>query len=297
MTAEVTAIITTHGRPACLHTALESVCAETHGDVEIVIVDDGGESTSFDAGTDMPVRVVRGNRLGVGRARNLGLSVARGEFVIFLDDDDVALPDRISSLLRAARRHHASLCFGMTHRVLSDSSQVLENVPTHRSSFGAVGFCDLLACAPHINAVLARTDTLRAVGGFDAGADHFDDWSAWLRIADQGSLVWSIADTVAEWRIHGRGLSAHVLQRGAMKARLLSLFERLQPCLTAENARAVRMAHQVVTAATVATYDDYAGLMAAARNERHRAATCFGNTAPPRSDVGGASVWPRVVSE
>lgn len=281
MSPEVTAIITTHGRPACVQKALASLRAETHPDIEIVVVDDGSEAASLAQGTD--IRVVRGGRLGVGRARNLGLSVARGEFVIFLDDDDVALPNRISSLVGAARRHHASLCFGMTRRLIGDTPEVLESVPTHRRSVGAIEFCDLLTCTPHVNAVLARTETLRSIGGFDAGAQHFDDWSAWLRIADRGARVWSIADTVAEWRIHPRGLSGQVLETRAMKSRLLSLFERLQTCLTEENARAVWSAYQVVNAVEITTYDDYAAVMAAVRERLHDAASCFGNPATCRA--------------
>jgi GT2 family glycosyltransferase len=264
MPPEVTAIITTHGRPTRVRKALASLRAETHQDIELVIVDDGGELSSV--GTDTSVHVVGGASLGVGRARNLGLSVARGEFVIFLDDDDIALSNRISSLVDAARRHHASLCFGRTRRLLDDTSEALESVPTHQRSIGAVGFSDLLTCAPHVNAVLARTETLRAVGGFDVDAEHFDDWSAWLRIADRGATVWSIADTVAEWRIHTDGLSGRVLQHGAMKSRLLSLFEHLRPCLSDENARAVWTAHQIVASADITTYDDYADVMAVVRD-------------------------------
>ena len=243
MSPEVTAVITTHGRPLRVQEALASLRAETHRDVEVVVVVD-------DAG------------LGVDHARNRGLASARGEFVIFLDDDDIALPHRISLLLAAARRHGASLCFGMTRRRVDGTSEKLECVPTHAPEAGPVGFSDLLACAPHVNAVLVRTEALRDVGGFDTGAKHFDDWSAWLRIADRNAVMWKIADTVAEWRIHPAGLSASILQTRAMKDRLLALFDHLQSSLSKENARALAEARRLVAAADIVTYDDYASMMA-----------------------------------
>ncbi len=253
----MTAVITTHARPLAVCEAVASVCAETHHDIEVIVVDDGG---TFVPPGD--VRVIRGSGLGVARARNLGLAIARGEFVIYLDDDDVALPNRIASLLSAARQHQASLCFGMTRRV---GETLLPDVPTHRPSSGSVGFADLLTCNPHVNAVLARTETLRAAGGFDHRADHFDDWAAWLRIADREAAIWQIAETVAEWRIHPRGLSGKVLDVEAMKRRILSLFEHLQRCLSSGNASAVAAARQVVIASDIVTYDDYVNAMAEAR--------------------------------
>ena len=273
MAPEVTAVITTHVRPTSVYEALASVRAETHPDVEVIIVDDGGNA-------DYPARVVRGAGLGVARARNLGLAAARGEYIIFLDDDDVAMPHRIARLVSAAKAQDASLCFGMTRRVVDDGTQVLEDVPTHLLSFGAVGFCDLLTCAPHVNAVLARTEALRAVGGFDTGAAHFDDWSAWLRMADRGAVMWCIPDTVAEWRIHEQGLSGQVLQGGAMKARLTALFERLQSCLSSEHARNVAAALRIVQGAKIVTYDDYADTMALARRITAIDTSSSGTTVP-----------------
>lgn len=290
MPPEVTAVVTTHGRPHHVHEALASLRAETHPDVEVVVVDDGDEFDPAAVRGDVRLRVVRGVGLGVARARNLGLDAARGEFVIFLDDDDVALPHRISSLVAAARRHRASMCFGMTGRQVEGMSELLECVPTHVLPPGAVSFCDLLTCAPHVNAVLVRTETLRAVGGFDAGADHFDDWSAWLRLADRNEVMWRITDVVAEWRIHPRGLSAEVLQKSAMKTRLLALFERLQTCLSEESARAVAIARRLVASADVRTYDDYAAIMAAAREHLHSVATCFGHQPCRRATVSSISV-------
>jgi glycosyltransferase involved in cell wall biosynthesis len=290
MSPEVTAVVTTHGRPRHVLEALASLRAETHRDVELIVVDDGEALDSAAVGCDVPLRVVRGFGLGVARARNLGLTAAHGEFVIFLDDDDVALPHRISSLIDAVRRHRASLCFGMTRRQVERTSEVLGGVPTHVLSPGAVGFCDVLTCAPHVNAVLVRTETLRAVGGFDIGAKHFDDWSAWLRIADRNAVMWRIADTVAEWRIHERGLSAHILQKREMKVRLLSLFERLRSCLSEENARAVATARSLVASADIVTYDDYAAMMAAAREQLHSRATCFGQHPCRRAAFSGIRV-------
>ncbi len=245
-----------------MYEALASVRAEMHRDLEIVVVDDGG---ALGAGLGADVRIVTGNALGVAAARNLGLASARGEYVIFLDDDDVALPHRIATLLAAARQWDASLTFGLTRRVVAGTAVSLPPVPTHLPASGAVAFGDLLTCAPHINAVLARTDALRAAGGFDEQASHFDDWSAWLRIADRSSTIRHVHDVVAEWRLHANGLSAQLLTIRAMKARLVALFDRLEPQLSADNAREVAMARRIAAAAEISTYDDYVDASAAAR--------------------------------
>jgi glycosyltransferase involved in cell wall biosynthesis len=246
-----------------VNAALASLRAETHRNLEIIVVDDGGAFRGKRLGPD--VRIVEGDSLGVGRARNLGLTAAQGEFVIFLDDDDVAMPNRIASLLNAAESTEAGICFGMTRRVAVGTSMALASVPTNVTAEGPVGFRDLLACNPHVNSVLVRTETLRAAGGFDVEADHFDDWSAWLRIADGQAVVRRIDDVVAEWRLHAHGLSAHLLKIRAMKARLIALFDRLEPCLSAENARAVALARAVVAGSDIRTYDDYAAAMARSR--------------------------------
>jgi glycosyltransferase involved in cell wall biosynthesis len=253
-------------RPLHVHEAVASVRAEVHGGVEIIVVDDGGVLTGVDFGAG--VRIVTGEALGVGAARNLGLASARGEFVIFLDDDDVALPHRIATLLAAARQTNADLVFGLTRRVVAGTTLSMSAVPTHLPASGVVGFGDVLACNPHINAVLARTDALRAVGGFDEQASHFDDWSAWLRMADRGAAMWHVHDVVAEWRLHANGLSAQLLTIRAMKARIAALFDRLEPRLSAEHARAVTMARRIVAAAEISTYDDYVDAMTHASVQR-----------------------------
>lgn len=257
----VSAVVTTHGRPALVREALASLEAEVHPLLEVLVVDDGGEFVPPDR-TSIPLEVLRARGLGVGRARNLGLAHAHGEFVIYLDDDDVALPHRVATLLSAMRRYRADLCFGMTRRVVRGGTAHLEAVPTHGESAAIVSFADLLACNPHVNAVLVRAETLCAAGGFDVDAHHFDDWAAWLRIADRGALIRRVADTVAEWRMHAAGLSGAVLTLGVMKKRILALFDHLLPSLTSENARAVLRARTIVEANDIRTYDDYANAMA-----------------------------------
>jgi glycosyltransferase involved in cell wall biosynthesis len=285
LAAQVTAIITTHRRPRHLREALASVRAETCSDVECLVIEDGDGGGAMELlGPD--VRILRGDRLGIGGARNLGLAAARGEYVIFLDDDDVALPSRISTLLEAARRSGADLCYGQTRRVMAGGGAALPAVPTRQLAFGPAGFCDLLTCNPHVNAVLVRTATLREAGGFDAGVEHFDDWSAWLRLADRGVSMFSAGEVVAEWRVHEEGLSGFVSRTGAMKARLLALFDRLAPRLSVEAAAALTGAHRLVLESEITTYDDYVELMARFRAERHAAGECLGRRLPAHHGCG-----------
>ena len=175
------------------------------------------------------------------------------------------MPSRIATLVAAAERHRAELCFGMTRRVSAGSAVELANVPTHARPLGAVGLWDVIACAPHVNSVLVRTEALRDAGGFDLEAAYFDDWSAWIRLADRKIRMYRIDDVVAEWRLHGGGLSGEVMQMRVMKARLLALFDRLKNQLSEEGVEAIALARDVVAGSEIHSYDDYADAMNAAR--------------------------------
>jgi glycosyltransferase involved in cell wall biosynthesis len=249
----VTAVITAHTRPQYVYDAFASLCAETYPDIECLVVDDAG--TLPDAQTSRRVRVLRSDRGGVACARNVGLAAANGEFIIYLDDDDVALAGRITTLVDLAKRHTADLAFGRTRRVLSGSAVKLPDVPTTAVvPADHIALCDILTCAPHVNSVLVRTAALRDVGGFDVHASHFDDWSAWIRLADAKARICSTRNVVAEWRLHDAGLSAKVLHVRAMKERILALFKHLSTQLTDDGSSAIAAARAVIANANVLTY-------------------------------------------
>jgi O-antigen biosynthesis protein len=277
MKPEVTAVITTHARPHHVREALASLRAELHEDRECLVVEDGSTLEEDSLADVLPgVRLHQGDRLGIARARNMGLEAARGEFIIFLDDDDVALPSRISTLIEAVRRHDADLCYGLTRRIFEEGHSVHPDVPTYQVSSGPVGLCDLLTCTPHVNAVLVRTEALRAVGGFDVLAEHFDDWAAWLSLADRNIRMWCVPEVVAEWRVHPAGLSGLVARARAMRTRLLAMFDRLIPRVSAASADALAIARRVVLERDMVTYDDYAEAMQCVRESMHGTGTCLG---------------------
>ena len=252
------------------------MCAETYPNIECIVVDDAGTFDLSGVAASRPVRVVRRGRSGVAGARNAGLAATTGEFCIFLDDDDVALPERISTLMDVASRHGADMAFGQTRRVSPWPAVALPAVPTGAVPSDCIGLCDLITCAPHVNAVLVRTSALRAVGGFDMQTSHFDDWSAWLRLADRNARICSTRSAVAEWRLHDAGLSGELLQIRAMKTRILALFDHLSKQLTSDGARAIAVARRIVAGVEIETYDDYAEAMAIAQQTFHATGHCFG---------------------
>lgn len=91
--------------------AIESIVRQTYPDIEIVIVDDGSEDSSFDVARDalsacatVKWHIVRQENAGVSAARNKGAREAKGQWLLFLDPDDVLAPETIELLVRGATR-------------------------------------------------------------------------------------------------------------------------------------------------------------------------------------------------
>ena len=110
-TPTVTVCIIHHERPALLRMAVDSVLAQDYPALEAVLVDDGSEGTealeALDAleteFAERGWRVLRQDNRFKGAARNAAAAAARGEWLLFLDDDNVLFPDAVSRLVRAAR--------------------------------------------------------------------------------------------------------------------------------------------------------------------------------------------------
>src|SRR5437764_13692929 len=92
--------------------AVASVRAQTHGNVELVVVDDGSIDDSVAAAEALPLDrlVVLGTNRGVSTARNVGIAVSTGELITFLDVDDRMLPVKIERQLAYLASHPKCSC-------------------------------------------------------------------------------------------------------------------------------------------------------------------------------------------
>ena len=99
-------IVTTHRRPALLERALRSLHSQDGVDVTtIVIADDHAADTRAAALRHLgpaDVFIARGGAPGPALSRNLGIAVAASDYLLFLDDDDIAMPTLVSTLVTAA---------------------------------------------------------------------------------------------------------------------------------------------------------------------------------------------------
>jgi len=107
----VSVIVPTYNRAHLIGETLESVRAQAYRPIEIIVVDDGSTDNTAEvvrsfaetARDDLDVRYVRQENMGVVFARNRGLKESRGEFIQFLDSDDLLHPGKLSAQVKAMR--------------------------------------------------------------------------------------------------------------------------------------------------------------------------------------------------
>jgi GT2 family glycosyltransferase len=172
---QATIIVTTCDRPQLAEGAVRSAMAQTERAIEILVIDDGTRTPMTLEEEDDRVRVIRtGGRVGVSRARNLGLAQAAGEWITFLDDDDELLPHMVETALRAARGSSlpppVAVVSGM-EEVAPDGTVTLTRRPVNmkrgRHYFLEAGETEERRGMAAYNTLLAPVEVMRQIGGFD----------------------------------------------------------------------------------------------------------------------------------
>ena len=191
---------------------LDSVFAQTFQDYDVVLIDDGSTDGCIELiesrYADPRLRILRQEHRGLSMARRRSIAAATGEFVAFLDHDDVWLPHKLETQMAAAAVHpSAALLFsdcmyiderGRPLRLLSEQYGL-----RGLDLAGAEAYVELLrrGCFVWQSTVVARTAALRAVDSFDPAYPYIADYDTWLRMARRYTLHYT-PEVLARWRVH-----------------------------------------------------------------------------------------------
>jgi glycosyltransferase involved in cell wall biosynthesis len=222
---DVSVVIPVHNRLAFLRQALDSVAEQTAPAREVIVVDDG--STEDIAGGigdhRCRPRVVRQLRRGPAAARNRGIEAAGGEWIAFLDSDDLWMPQKLERFLEeVGKRPDINIFYGPMLPIDADGRPMSgRSKPRHDGWITELLF---ESCFVDVPTVLCRRTLLDRCGGFDAGLAVCEDYDLWLRIslAEPFGLV---PEPLARRRLHADRLSKQDMSRNLrVKAEVLERF-------------------------------------------------------------------------
>jgi glycosyltransferase involved in cell wall biosynthesis len=202
-------VVPTHDRNDLVLQTLASVLRQRDVDLEVIVVDDGsGEDVAGAVATlpDERIRVVRNERSqGVARARNRGIDEARGEWVAFVDDDDLWAPDKLASQLQALALTGRRWAYTGAVNITA-SAQVIGGAPPPPPE-------EVAASLPRRNTVpgggsnvVAARSLLDEIGGFDPALYNTEDWDMWIRMARAALPAW-VPRPLLAYRVHASNAS------------------------------------------------------------------------------------------
>jgi len=166
-----------------LASALASVASQTFRDFEVVVVDDGSKDATFQLVKGYPMaRYLRLAHRGVAAARNAGIDAAKGDWIAFLDSDDLWLPRKLSAQMSFLRTS-SDLALCQTEEIWIRDGRRVNPKRYHRKPSGRILGPSLRRCLISPSAVIVERTVFRVVGLFDTSLPVCEDYDLWLRVA------------------------------------------------------------------------------------------------------------------
>jgi glycosyltransferase involved in cell wall biosynthesis len=207
MNPKVSVVVPTYNRKDLLSETIESVLRQTYKDYEILVVDDGsddGTAEMIQAKFDQAVRYLRLPHRGLPACpRNAGIQAARGEWVAFLDSDDLWLPHKLEKQMAAIERNpSAVLDYGLAE-IFDDAGSYGTTSPSRVCRSGMVFEPLLFTNFIPLSTVLVQKEIIQQAGLFDTRVEFraTEDYDLWLRIA-YGHPVHFSSDVLVRYRVH-----------------------------------------------------------------------------------------------
>jgi glycosyltransferase involved in cell wall biosynthesis len=190
--------------------SIESVLRQTYINWELIVVNDGSkDSTSAVvlAINDERVRLIEQENGGVANARNNGLNNAKGEYIAFLDSDDLWVEEKLERQVTTLVGGNNKMCFAKTWcfgENLNQTTDCFVNVALDFEDRDKILIYDFIP----ILTVLIAKDVLDDVGNFDETLHGVEDWDLWIRVLQKYEAIY-VDEFLAKYRISSTGLSGN----------------------------------------------------------------------------------------
>lgn len=201
---KVSVIVPTYNRAAFLPAAIESILGQSFQDFEVLVIDDGSTDSTVEVLRTYHEKVtyIYQENQWVSAARNTGIEASRGEYLAFLDSDDLFLPDKLEIQVRLLDERPEIGLVASGHEFIDEEGQLLQ-IPNFKTDRPTITLESILfgGLAP-VHAVLIRRSWVNQVNGFDPKFPYAEDPDLWYRLALEGCpMVWE-SSVVCQYRVH-----------------------------------------------------------------------------------------------
>ncbi|WP_294439239.1 glycosyltransferase family A protein [uncultured Slackia sp.] len=184
----ISVVIPTHFRPNTLCRAIDSVLSQTYPVDEVIVISDGVDPLTTDIvnrykrNDDKVIYVEFPTPRGANCARNVGVSLASGDWIAFLDDDDEWQCSKIESQVRAINENPGiGIVWTGVRQIYSELGVSYDSLPSISSS-GKVSDILIKNYIGTTSSVLLKKDVFREAGGFDEELPALQDYDLWIRV-------------------------------------------------------------------------------------------------------------------
>ncbi len=209
----VSVIIPAYNAARYLAQAVDSVLAQTHQELDLIVIDDGStdETQQVLSRYASSLRYFYQPNQGVAVARNRGIAECHGDYVAFLDADDTWRPQKLQRQLDALLHGRGPEVCYCARELVDEQLQTLTVTQTARR---ASALEDLLLMGGNFvggpSAVMVRRDLLQRVGGFDRDMSQCADWDMWIRLAMLSEFIY-VDEPLTTYRQHDANMSRDIV--------------------------------------------------------------------------------------
>jgi glycosyltransferase involved in cell wall biosynthesis len=205
----ISVIVPVYNGAAHIRETLAAVFAQTYTDFELIVVDDGStdETAAIVGEFDGLLRLIRQPNQGVSAARNAGLRQALGEFILFLDGDDVIYPEKLALQVQILEEDHLLGAVHSGWRLVDAYGRPLRSIrPWKRSP--QLDLIEWLKWKPvFLGAMLFRRNWLERIDGFRTDLRQAEDTDFLLRLSLAGCPMRWLKTVTIDYRQHGAGVT------------------------------------------------------------------------------------------
>ncbi|MDO4556323.1 MAG: glycosyltransferase, partial [Lachnospiraceae bacterium] len=187
---KVSVVVRTCQRPSVLRETLVTLRNQTYPDFEVIIVEDGKEISKTmieQEFSDLNIRYYATNeKQGRSVAGNIGCQMAEGEFINFLDDDDLFFADHLETLVlgisKTKKLAAYAFAFETPIKIIKKDPylyEVKDYVSRHKEKFNKTKLCHHNYIP--IQCIMFSKKLFEELGGFDTTLDYLEDWDLWVR--------------------------------------------------------------------------------------------------------------------